>query len=313
MGEASELALGWGRHFFTIAFALITLVLQVFVPYHRYVRYLKWLTFALFAYLGVVFTLHVPWREVALRMLLPHFALGNDAATMIVAVFGTTISPYLFFWQASEEVEEISRRPGAHPLYDAPEEAPDELRRIGWDTYLGMGYSNLIAYFIILSTALTLHRAGINDIQTAAQAASALRPIAGDVAFGLFAAGIIGTGLLAVPTLGGSAAYALSEAMGWREGLETNFSESHGFYGVIGLAIAAGVALDFSPIDPMKALFWSAVVNGVIAVPLMFIVMLLVTSRRVMDEFTATVWQRWGGWLATAIMAAVSTLMFVLA
>jgi NRAMP (natural resistance-associated macrophage protein)-like metal ion transporter len=313
MGEASELALGWGRHFFTVALALLTLYLQVFVPYHRYVRYLKWLTLALFAYVGVAFTVHVPWREVALKTFFPHFAVNVDAATMIVAVFGTTISPYLFFWQASEEVEEISNRQGSHPLHDAPDEAPGELRRIGWDTYLGMAYCNLISYFIILATALTLHAAGVNNIQTAAEAARALRPIAGDLAFGLFAAGIVGTGLLAVPTLAGSAAYALSETMGWKEGLESRFNEAHGFYGVIGFAIVAGVALDFSPLDPMKALFWSAVVNGVIAVPLMFVVMLLATSRKVMGAFTASAWQRWGGWLATALMAAVSALMFGLA
>ena len=312
MGEAAQLVFGGGRHLFTIGLAVGSLLLQVFVPYHLYVRYLKWLTLALFAYVAVAFTVHVPWGEVLHHTVLPHLTLDRSAATVIVAVFGTTISPYLFFWQSSEEVEDLKAHRGAHPLKDAPREAPAELKRIGWDTYAGMAYSNGIAFFIILSTAVTLHAAGVTNIQTAAQAASALRPVAGELAFALFALGIVATGLLAVPTLAGSAAYALSEARGWRAGLEKKLGDAPGFYAVIGLAIAAGVALDFSPIDPIKALFWSAVVNGVIAVPLMVVIMLLAMRKKVMGQFTATPIQRLLGWMATAVMAAASIAMFVL-
>src|SRR5476651_1343549 len=247
MGEAGALFLPGQSHLLTAGFAVLTLGLLIFVPYHRYVWFLKWLTLSLFAYIAVAFIVHVPWPEVALRTVWPQFKVNKDSLTLIVAIFGTTISPYLFFWQASEEVEEIETHPDEHALKDAPGEARDELRRIGWDTYIGMGYSNL----------------------TASQAAIALKPIAGDLASALFALGIIGTGLLAIPTLAGSAAYALSEAMGWREGLELKFSEAKGFYIVIGVSVLGGVAVSYSPLDPIKALFWSAVVNGVVAVPLM--------------------------------------------
>jgi len=311
MGEAAALVFGGGRHLFTAGLALLTLGLQIFVPYHRYVRILKWLTLALFAYVAVAFTVNAPWLEVARATVWPRLEITRDAATLIVAVFGTTISPYLFFWQSSEEVEEI-QADGERPLIEDPSGARDELQRIGWDTYAGMAYSNLIAFFIILSTAVTLHAAGITQIQTAGQAATGRRALAGELTFGLFALGIIGTGLLAVPTLAGSAAYALSEVMGWKEGLESRFSEAHGFYGVIGLAILAGVALDYSPIDPIKALFWSAVINGVIAVPLMAVIMLVATRRSIMGAFTASPVQRVVGWAAVGIMAVAAVAMFVL-
>jgi NRAMP (natural resistance-associated macrophage protein)-like metal ion transporter len=313
MGEAAGLVAGGGRHLFTLGLAALTLGLQVFVPYHRYVMFLKWLTLALFTYVAVAFSVDAPWGDVLRHTFLPEFKLDKDSATLIVAIFGTTISPYLFFWQTSEEVEEIETHEDAHPLKEAPRAARREFARIRVDTYVGMFLSNLIAFFIILSTAVTLNKAGITSIQTAAQAASALRPLAGDLTFGLFAMGIIGTGLLAVPTLAGSAAYALSETMGWKAGLESKLGEAHGFYAVIGLAIAAGVALDYSPIDPMKALFWSAVVNGVIAAPLMCVIMLLASRRRIMGQFTARGWLKWGGWLATLVMAVMAVLMFVLA
>jgi len=312
MGEAGALLVPGSRHLMTIGFAILTLGLMIFVPYHRYVWFLKWLVLSLFAYVAVAFIVRVPWTEVLIRTFVPQFKIDKDSATLVVAVFGTTISPYLFFWQASEEVEEINDHPDAHALKDHPAEAPDELRRIGWDTYTGMAYSNIIAFFIILTTAVTLNAAGITNIQTAAQAAIALKPIAGDFASLLFTLGIVGTGLLAIPTLAGSAAYALSEAMGWKEGLELKFSEARGFYIVIGIAILGGVALDYSPIDPIKALFWSAVVNGVIAVPLMAVVMLLVTRKSLMGQFIATTWQRWGGWAATGVMGVVAVLMFAL-
>jgi NRAMP (natural resistance-associated macrophage protein)-like metal ion transporter len=310
MGEAAALLIPGQSHLLTVGFAVVTLGLLIFVPYHRYVWFLKWLTLSLFAYVAVAFIVKVPWSEVALRTIWPRFKVDKDSLTLIVAIFGTTISPYLFFWQASEEVEEIETHSDEHALKEAPGEAREELRRIGWDTYIGMGYSNLIAYFVILATAVTLNAHGVTNIQTAAQAAIALKPVAGELASALFALGIIGTGLLAIPTLAGSAAYALSEAMGWREGLELKFSEARGFYIIIGVAIMGGVAVSYSPIDPIKALFWSAVVNGVVAVPLMAIIMLLVSRKSLMGVFVATPWQRWGGWLATAVMSVAAVLMF---
>jgi Mn2+/Fe2+ NRAMP family transporter len=312
MGEAAALLIPGQKHLLTIAFAALTLGLIVFVPYHRYVWFLKWLTLSLFAYIAVAFLVGAPWGQIGLRTVLPQFSFNKDTATMIVAIFGTTISPYLFFWQASEEVEEEEDNPKAHPLKDDPAAAPAELKRIGWDTYIGMAYSNVIAYFIILATAVTLNSHGVTNIQTATDAARALRPVAGDLAFLLFALGIIGTGLLAIPTMAGSAAFALAEAMGWKEGLESKLGDARAFYGVIAVAILGGVALDFSAIDPIKALFWSAVVNGVIAVPLMAVIMLLATRRSLMGQFVATTWQRWAGWAATGVMGVVAVAMFVL-
>lgn len=312
MGAAAQLVLGWGRHTFTLLFAALCLTLQVFVPYHRYVRYLKWLTLALFAYVGVVFTVHIDWSQVALRTVLPQVAFTGATVTLVVAIFGTTISPYLFFWQASEEVEDDEADPLTGPLLDNPDQAPAQLSRIRWDTYLGMGFSNLIAFFIILTTAVTLHAAGKTDIQTSAQAAEALRPIAGDFAFFLFSLGIIGTGLLAVPVLAGSAAYAISESRGWKMGLEHKPREAVGFYAIIGLATILGVVVDYSPIDPIKALFWSAVLNGVISVPIMAAMMVVASRRHEMGPFIATLGQRIFGWTATGVMAAATIAMFVL-
>ena len=312
MGAAAKLTLGWGQHVFTWLFAAISLALQILVPYHRYVRYLKWLTLALFAYVAVVFTVHIDWGQVALRTLMPQIALTGAAVTLVVAIFGTTISPYLFFWQASEEVEDEEADPDTGSLLANPDQAPAQLRRIRWDTLLGMGFSNLIAFFIILTTAVTLHAAGKTDIQTSAQAAEALRPIAGDFAFFLFSLGIIGTGLLAVPVLAGSAAYAISESRGWKTGLERPASQAIGFYGVIGLATVLGIAIDYSPIDPIKALFWSAVLNGVISVPIMAAMMVVASRRHEMGSFIATLPQRIFGWAATGVMAVATIAMFVL-
>jgi NRAMP (natural resistance-associated macrophage protein)-like metal ion transporter len=311
MGDSAQLVLGGNRHVLTIAFALFSLALQVFVPYHRYVRFLKWLTLSLFAYVAVGFMVHVPWLDVLHHVLLPHFKFDAAAATLVVGIFGTTISPYLFFWQASEEVEEIRNHKGARPLRENPTQSQNELARIDLDTWTGMGFSNAIAFFIILSTAVTLNAGGITNIQTAAQAASALRPLAGNFAFWFFALGIVSTGLLAVPVLAGSAAYALAEARGWKEGLEHKLLDAREFYSVIAFAILAGVALDFSPIDPIKALFWSAVLNGVTAVPLMAVIMLLVMRKKIMGKFTATRVQLVLGWAATAIMTLVAAAMFV--
>ena len=311
MGEAAQLVFGGNRHVYTIGLAVFSLLLQVFVPYHRYVGFLKWMTLSLLAYVAVAFTVHVQWLDVLNRSLLPHITLDVATATVVVAVFGTTISPYLFFWQAAEEVEDLEIDPAAHALLERPEEAPDAMRRIKWDTYIGMAYANGVGFFIMLSTAVTLHQSGITQINTAAQAASALRPLAGDLAFALFALGIVATGLLAVPVLAASAAYAMTEALGWRGGLERKFSEAHGFYAIIGLAIAAGVALDYSSLDPIRALFWSAVVNGVIAVPLMAVIMLVGMRRSVMGPFTIRPLQRFVGWAAVGIMAAAAAVMFL--
>jgi NRAMP (natural resistance-associated macrophage protein)-like metal ion transporter len=310
MGEAAQLVFGGGRHVFTLGLAVFSLLLQVFVPYHRYVGFLKWMTLALFAYVAVAFAIHIPWGEVLARTLVPRIRPDVETATVVVAVFGTTISPYLFFWQTSEEVEDVTLHSNEHPLSEHPEEAEYELKRIGWDTYIGMAYANGIGFFVMLATAATLHVAGVTQIQTAAQAASALRPIAGDLAFLLFALGIVATGLLAVPVLAASAAYALSEAMGWKASLENKLSEAHGFYGVIAVATLIGVILDYSPLDPIRALFWSAVINGVIAVPLMAVIMLVATRKSIMGAFTATPLQRVVGWAAVAIMAVAAAVMF---
>ncbi len=312
MGEVAELATGFNRHFMTTCFVIGTLLLQIFVPYHRYVRFLKWLTLSLLAYVAVLFTVHVPWREVAVHTVWPDIKLNAKSAAVVVGVFGTTISPYLFFWQASEEVEEMQAGQSEAPaLVRDPRAAGSELRRIRWDTWSGMLYSDVTAYFIILATAVTLHAAGVTDINTAAQAASALRPLAGDFAFILFAVGILGVGLIGVPVLAGSGAYALSEAMGWRSGLERKTADARGFYSIIAVSVLAGLVIQYLPINPMKALFWSAVINGVVAVPLMAVIILLVSKRSVMGPFTASRPIVVLGWVATAVMGAAAVWMFV--
>ena len=309
MGEALRLLLGGSSHVYSVTFGLLCLLLQVFIPYQKYVRFLKWLTLALLAYVAVVFTINVPWFEVAQRIVWPQLAITRESIMMIVAVFGTTISPYLFFWQAAQEMEDLR----AHHAAGAPITlvvARGHLRRIKWDTYIGMGFSNLVAFFIILSAAATLHQAGITDIQTSAQAAEALRPLAGDFAFLLFSLGIIGTGMLAVPVLAGSAAYAVVESFDWGSGLDKKLHEAKEFYAIIALATLGGVLLNFTSIDPIKALFWSAVINGVIALPIMVVMMLLGSNERVMGRFTIGTRLRWLGWLATTVMGAAVVAMF---
>jgi Mn2+/Fe2+ NRAMP family transporter len=311
MGEVAELVTGFNRHLMTAGFVFGTLVLQIFVPYHRYVSFLKWLTISLLSYAAVLFTVHVPWGQVALRTFIPSFKLDSSSAAVIVGIFGTTISPYLFFWQASEEVEDMLEKPVGAPLVSNPAEAGKELRRIRWDTWSGMLYSNVTAFFIILATGVTLHSAGVTDISTAAQAATALRPLAGNFAFLLFAIGILGVGLIGVPVLAGSAAYALCEAMCWKWGLERKATDARGFYGVIAVSVMVGLILQYSPISPMKALFWSAVINGVVAVPLMVLIIILVSKKSVMGKYTSG----WAiltlGCIATAVMAAAAVRMFI--
>ncbi|PMS15711.1 iron transporter [Trinickia dabaoshanensis] len=311
MGEVAELVSGIDRHLMTSIFVFGTLLLQMFIPYHRYVFFLKWLTVSLLAYAAVLFTVHVPWGQVVLRTVSPKFTLDASAAAVVVAVFGTTISPYLFFWQASEEVEDMERHHGTVPLVRDARAAAVELRRIRWDTWSGMLYSDLTAYFIMLATAVTLHVAGITDVDTAAQAASALRPLAGDLAYVVFALGILGVGLIGVPVLAGSGAYALSEAMGWKEGLERKVTDARGFYGIIAVSVLAALAIQYSPISPMKALFWSAVINGVVAVPLMAVIIVLVSKKSVMGAFVASRPLIVLGWIATAVMGAAAIAMLL--
>jgi Mn2+/Fe2+ NRAMP family transporter len=311
MGEVAEMVSGVDRHLMTAIFVFGTLSLLIFIPYHRYVFFLKWLTLSLLAYAAVLFTVHVPWSEVAVRTVWPKLTLNSDAAAMVVAIFGTTISPYLFFWQASQEVEDMHAKRGATSLLKHPAAAPAELRRIQWDTWSGMFYSNITAYFIILATAVTLNVAGITNIETASQAAGALRPLAGDFAFILFALGIIGVGLMGVPVLAGSAAYALAEAMGWKSGLERKVTDARGFYGVIAVSVLAGLFIQYSPISPMKALFWSAVINGVVAVPLMVVIIMIASRKSVMGAFTSSRPILILGWIATGVMGLAAVLMFI--
>jgi Mn2+/Fe2+ NRAMP family transporter len=311
MGEVAGLVTGLNRHLMTVLLVGITLLLQLMVPYHRYVRILKWLTLSLLAYVAVLFFVHVPWSQVALRTLLPHLKFDSTAASVVLGIFGTTISPYLFFWQTSEEVEDMLAPPRAKALLRVPRAAPEELRRIRWDTWSGMLYSDVTAYVIILATAVTLHASGIHDIDTASQAAGALRPIAGVYAYLLFAIGILGTGLLGVPVLAASGAYALCETVGWKWGLENKASEARGFYGVITVSVLIGFLIQFTPIPPMKALFWAAVINGVVAVPLMVVVILLASRKSVMGKFTAAPWVRAIGWIAVALMGVATLWMLV--
>jgi NRAMP (natural resistance-associated macrophage protein)-like metal ion transporter len=307
MGEALRLLLGGSAHLYSVAFGVLCLGLQVFLRYAAYVRYLKWLTLALLSYVAVVFTVHVQWGQVVSEMVVPRLVLDHNTITMIVAVFGTTISPYLFFWQAAQEMEDLravtARNGGGSLLPHAAEVARRHLRRIRLDTYVGMGFSNLIAFFIILSTAATLHAAGIVDIQTSAQAAEALRPLGGQTTFLLFSLGIIGTGMLAVPVLAGSAAYAVSESFDWKSGLDMKVQEALEFYGIIAIATVGGVALNFTHLDPMRALVWSAEINGIIAVPIMVIMMLLASREDIMGRFVIRPRLRGLGWAATVVMA----------
>ena len=311
MAEALRLLVGGSAHIYAVTFGLFCLVLQVFLPYQTYVRWLKWLTLSLLAYVAVAFMLHLDWWQVVSEVFRPRLALNHDVLLMVVAVFGTTISPYLFFWQAGQEMEDTRTGTGTASEAPEPKAVKRHLRRIKADTIVGMTFSNLIAFFIILSTAATLHAAGVTDIQTSAQAAEALRPLAGDLTFLLFSLGIIGTGLLAVPVLAGSAAYAVAEAAGWQGSLSLRLDqgEGRGFYGVIATATVGGVILCFSPTDPVKELFWAAVLNGVIAVPIMAVMMLLASRSATMGAHVIGVRLRWLGWIATAVMAAMVVAM----
>jgi NRAMP (natural resistance-associated macrophage protein)-like metal ion transporter len=314
MGEAMRLLAGGRTEPYIIGFGLLCIASQVYFSYERTVRILKWLTLALFAYVAVILSVAVPWQRVVREGLMPwaFFPRGvspNDYAAMVVAVLGTTISPYLFFWQASQEAEDNRRRPGAAELRSHPAYAAEHLWRIKQDTYVGMVFSNAVALCIVVATAVTLNERGITTIQTSAQAAEALRPVAGEFAFAVFALGIIGTGLLAVPVLAGSAAYAVSEVLGWKAGLSRGFREARGFYGIIILATVIGTLMSSFELDPIKALVWSAIVNGVISVPIMVVMMWIGQSRRIMGALTISRRHRFFGWAATAVMAVAVAAM----
>jgi NRAMP (natural resistance-associated macrophage protein)-like metal ion transporter len=310
MGDALRLLVGGPAGLYVVLFAALCAILEIYASYQRYVKFLKWMTLSLFAYVATALVVHVPWGEVAYYTFVPSLSWQKDYIVLIVAVLGTTISPYLFFWQASEEAEDERADPAAHPFAEAPKEARREIRRIEIDTYLGMGLSNLVAFFIIVTTAATLHAHGITEVQTSEQAAEALRPIAGEFAFVVFALGILGTGLLAIPVLAGSSAYALAEAMQWEAGLSRLPQEAKRFYATIVGGTVIGVGINFVNIDPIKALFWTAVINGVVAVPLMVVMMIMTMQPKVMGEFTLPrpLWAI--GWLSTAAMTFAVVTMF---
>jgi len=311
MADAAALVAGGPRHAYMLGFGLFCVLLQIFFSYARYVRLLKWLTLSLFAYVAVVFAIDLPWLEVVKGTFVPSLRMSADYLTAIVAILGTTISPYLFFWQASQECEDLHAVKADKPLHNHPEQAPRQLARIRIDTYIGMGFSNLIAFFIMLTAAATLNAHGVTDIESSAQAAESLRPIAGEFAFVLFASGIIGTGLLAVPVLAGSAAFAVAESFHWRSGLDLPPLRGARFYGVIAAATLLGVGLGFTKLDPIKALFYAAVLNGVIAVPIMVAMMRMASNPEIMGKFVVTRRLRILGWGATTVMAVAVAAMFV--
>jgi len=311
MGDALALVAGGNSSVYIVFFALVSLTLQIFVPFPRYAPLLKVLTLALFSYLGTMLVVHTPF-EALVETLVPQLTRDKDYVSMLVAVLGTTISPYLFFWQASQEVEEQRATPGHEPLREAPEQARAHFRRIKIDTYVGMTFSNAIALCIMLTTAATLHAAGVTQIRSAAQAAEALRPLAGDFAFLLFAAGIVGTGLLAVPILAGSAAYAVAETFRWPIGLGLTLAEATGFYSIVAAATVIGVAIDLSGVDSIKALIVAAILNGIVSVPIMVVLMILVGDPRIMGSFVARPRLKRLGWAATAVMAIAVAAMFAL-
>jgi len=312
MGDALYLVVGGAPALlYVVLFGALCVGLEIFMQYRNYVNVLKWTAVSLLSYFITAMVVDVPWGKVLHELFIPSISLETKYIVSIVAVMGTTISPYLFFWQSSQEAEDQRIDPRAHPLVDAPRQAPAEIRRIRIDTYLGMGVSNLVAFFIMVTTAATLNTHGITDIETSAQAAEALRPIAGEFAFLVFALGIIGTGLLAVPVLAGSAAYAVGEALQWPIGLARLPKEARAFYGTIAVATTIGVAINFIGIDPIKALFWTAVLNGVIAVPLMVVSMMMAMSPRVMGRFVLPRPLAVMGWLATAVMALIVAAMFL--
>ena len=306
MGDALALLAGGPALFYAIAFGVLCALLQIFMQYRRYVSVLKWLALLLLSYFATLAVIKLPWGEIARGLLLPTFTAEPRFWSTLVAILGTTISPYLFFWQSSQEAEDIKTSPEREPLVDKPRQAPNAHARIRIDTYIGMAFSNLVALAIIITTAATLHVAGITNIDTASQAAEALKPLAGTFAFALFALGIIATGLLSVPVLAGSAAYALGEALKWRTGLRHRPLQAKSFYTTITIATMLGASINLSAISPIKALYWSAVINGVVAVPVLVVTMLLSGNSNVMGQFKITATLRIVGWVTTLVMAAAA-------
>ena len=304
MADALGLLIGGPRLLYVIVLAAFCALLQIFVSYQSYAAVLRWLTLSLFSYFGTVLVVKIPWSEVAYGFFVPTLSADVGFWTTVVAILGTTISPYLFFWQASQEVEDIRCIAERKPLVKAPQQGPDALDRIRLDTYIGMAFSNVVAIAIIVTTAATLHVAGAVDIATSTQAAEALRPVAGPFAFTVFTLGILGTGFLAVPVLAGSAAYALAEARRWPNGLARKPKSAKAFYGTIAAATMVGALINFSPINPIKALYWTAVINGVVAVPVMAMMMIMTANPKVMGDFAIGGALRAVGWTATGVMAA---------
>ena len=308
MGDALKLIVGGPPLAYSVAFGAISVLLQVFLKYTRYVSVLKWLTLSLFAYFATVLVVSVPWADVV-KGLIPKFTADANFWTSVVAILGTTISPYLFFWQASQEVEDEKAKPERQPLKDAPEQTENAVERIRLDTYVGMAFSNIVALAIMITAGATLHAHGVTDIQSTSEAAEALKPVGGNFAFAIFAVGVIGTGLLAIPVLAGSAGYALGEARKWPVGLDRRPLEAKAFYATIAAATVVGVGLNFTPINPIKALYWSAVVNGVVAVPVMAVMMAMTARPDIMGKATVPLGLRVVGWVATVVMAAAAVVM----
>jgi NRAMP (natural resistance-associated macrophage protein)-like metal ion transporter len=314
MGEALRLVVGGPVLVYVAVFGIACLAAEIMIPYHLYARYLKALTLVLFAYVVAAFNIRIPWGEVLAATFLPHIVWNRDYMLMLVAIFGTTISPYMFFWQASLEAEDRKlRSKTGHDAasYISKRLSARESRRIGIDTTTGMVLSNVIGFFIIITTAATLHAHGKTQIGTAAEAAEALRPLAGPLTFFLFSIGIIGTGLLAVPVLAGSAAYAVAESFGWEGSLEKPARSAPGFYLIVAAATIAGLLVALTPLDPIRMLFWSAVVNGIVAVPLMVVMMIVVASSKIMGKFAASRALMIFGWCATALMGVVVAAMLL--
>ena len=302
MADSTKLLIGGWSPIYVVIYAVGSVTAQIFFSYKRYVAILKWLTLVLFAYVIALAIVHVPWGEALRGLLIPKIEWNGAFLTTLIAILGTTISPYLFIWQSSQEAEDQRVDPAKHPLRESAGSGQSELKRIRIDTMVGMGISNLIAIAILITTAATLHSKGITDIQSSSQAAEALKPVAGAFAELIFALGIIGTGLLAIPVLAGSTAYAIGEGRKWPVGLARKPKEAIAFYTVLAVSVALAVALNFMPIDPIKALFWSAVVNGVLAAPVMAVLMILVRREDVMGDLVVRGWLYWLGWAATAAM-----------
>lgn len=284
-----------------------TLVLEIFVSYKIYATFLKYLAFLLLVYVGVIFFVDFDWKEILNGTLLPHLEFSREYVLNLAAILGTTISPYLFFWQADEEVEEeVAHKKLRMMGAGAPRVTKKDIKAMRLDTAVGMVFSNLIMFFIILAAGATLHVNGIFDVGTASAAAEALRPIAGDFSSWLFALGILGTGMLSIPVLAGSASYAFAEAFGLKEGLYRKLKQAHGFYGVIAIATIAGLAISFTPIKPFHMLYYTAIINGIIAPPLLFFIMKIANNRKIMKEHVNSKVSNWLGWTATVLMSLVA-------